>query len=177
MRFFFFGLLKDRDVLEMVLGRAISEQPFGAARLPGYKVVALRGESYPALAPDPGSAVDGLLAECLSASDIDRIEFYESVEYETATFEVERPDGARVEARAFVATARAVPHEVQAWRFEDWRARHKARDLRDGALWMKLYGRVSAEEADRLWDKALAQGRTVEDFVSEVCGREVGAHG
>lgn len=177
MRFFFFGLLRDRDVLEMVLGRAVPDQPFGAARLPGYKIVALRGESYPALAPDPGSVVDGLLAESLSASDIDRIEFYESVEYETATFEVERPDGARVEARAFVATARAVAHEVRAWRFDDWRARHKARDLREGALWMKLYGRVSAEEADRLWDEALAQGRAIEDLVAEVSVRAVGAHG
>jgi hypothetical protein len=177
MRFFFFGLLSDRDVLELVLGRAIRDQPLGRARLPGHKLVTLRGDTFPVLAPDPGSDVDGLLVEWLSAADLDRIHFYESVEYEPAAVEVERADGSRVQARAFVGSARAAVRDAREWRLEDWRVRHKAKDLREGALWMALQGRLSVEEADRLWDEALAEGRALEDLVAEVRKRTVGAQG
>jgi hypothetical protein len=174
MRFFFFGLLSDRDVLELVLGRAGPSGPFPRASLAGYRLVGLCNETYPALVPDPGSGVEGILVEGLSEADVERIQFFESVEYEATMLEVTRADGTRVEARVFAGSGRVEPDDDE-WSLEDWRARHKAKDLREAALWMALYGRLSAEEADRRWDQALAEGRSIEDLVAEVCADPVAA--
>ncbi len=167
MRFFFFGLLRDADVIERVTGRPWTADRFTGARLAGARLVSLRGETFPMLVAAPGVWVPGVLVEGLTESDLDRIGFFESVEYRPATVEVELRAGGRVAARAFAATLRAVHHE-EPWSFEIWRRRDKARALRETELWMALFGHLSAEEADRRWDAALAAGQTIEDLVREV---------
>jgi hypothetical protein len=167
MRFFFFGLLRDADVLELAIGRPWTAERFTDARLGGARLVRLRGEIFPMLAPATGVWVPGVLAEGLTGSDLDRIRFYESVEYEPSLVEVEVAGGDLVEARAFATTGRAA-HDEEPWSFEDWSLRDKARSLREAELWMALYGFLSAEEADRRWDAALAAGETIEDLVREV---------
>ncbi len=168
MRFFFFGLLRDPEVLGLVTGRPWAANRFTGARLAGARLVHLRGETFPMLVTAPGVWVPGVLAEGLGESDLDRIRFFESVEYEPATIEVELTGGDRIEARAFAATLRAVPDE-EPWSFEDWCLHDKAHALCETELWMRLYGHLSAEEADRRWDAALAAGQTIEDMVREVC--------
>ncbi len=167
MRFFFYGLLRDAEVLEVVTGRPWTADRFTGARLAGARLVCLRGETFPMLVAAPGDWVPGVLVEGLIESDLDRIGFFESVEYRPATVEVEVSGGAFVEARAFATTARAV-HDEAPWSFEDWSRRDKARALRETELWMALYGHLSVEEADRRWDAALAAGRGIEDLVREV---------
>ncbi len=169
MRFFFFGLLRDADVLELVTGRPWTAERFTVARLAGARLVRLRGETFPMLVAATGVWVSGVLAEGLTGSDLDRIRFYESVEYEPSLIEVqvEAAGGESVEARAFATTRRAA-HDEEAWSFEDWSLRDKAHSLREAELWMALYGYLSAEEADRRWDAALAAGQTIEDLVREV---------
>jgi len=167
MRFFFFGLLRDADVLERVTGRLWTADRFTGARLADARLVRLRGETFPMLVAAPGVWVPGVVVEGLTESDLDRIRFFESVEYQPATVEVELQVGERVEARAFATTLRAV-HDEEPWSFEIWRLRDKARALRETELWMALHGLLSVEEADRRWDAALAAGRTPEDLVREV---------
>ena len=119
---------------------------------------------------DKGERPCGTCAACrsfLSESDLDRIRFYESVEYRPSRVEVELAGGEAVAAQAFATTERAF-HDEAPWSFEDWRVRDKARSLREAELWMALYGHVSVEEADRRWDAALAAGQTIEDMVREV---------
>ncbi len=110
----------------------------------------------------------GVLVEGLTESDLDRIRFFESVEYQPATVEVELQVGERVEARAFATTPRAV-YDEEPWSFEDWSLHDKARALHEAELWMALHGHSSIEEADRRWDETLAAGRTIEDLLREVC--------
>ncbi len=176
MRFFFFGLLRDADVLERVTGRLWAADRFTGARLAGVRLVRLRGETFPMLVAAPGLWVPGALVEGLNESDLDRIRFFESVEYQPSTVEVELRAGERIEARAFAATLRAVPDQ-EPWSFEDWRLRDKARALCETELWMALYGHLSAEEADRRWDAALAAGQSLEDLVREVRGASKRAAG
>jgi hypothetical protein len=176
MRFFFFGLLRDAEVLGLVTGRPWTADRFTGARLAGARLVRLRGETFPMLVAAPGVWVPGVLVEGLTESDLDRIGFFESVEYQPATVEVELRVGGRVEARAFATTLRAV-HDEEPWSFEIWRLRDKARALRETELWMALYGHLSAEEADRRWDAALAAGQTIEELVREVRGASKKAAG
>lgn len=170
MRFFFFGLLRDLDVLEMVIGRPAPGQPFPPARLPGFRLARLRRETYPMLVLTPGRVVDGVLVEGLSEADLERIRFFESVEYEPMTVRVETAAGSTLDAFAFAATARGVP-ELEDWRFEGWRARHKDAELRTTGLWMSLFGVLDVVEADRLWEDARRRGQPVEDLVDEILAR------
>ena len=59
MRFFFFGLLRDAEVLELVTGRPWTTERFTGARLGGARLVRLRGETFPMLVPAIGAWVQG----------------------------------------------------------------------------------------------------------------------
>ena len=174
MRFFFFGLLRDADMREAVLGHCVPAGRVRPARLSGAGLATLRGYTYPVLVRDAGSHVTGshvpgVVVEELTAEDIARISFYESVEYAIETVAVDLTDGGSLEARVFATAERGAVDE-RAWRFEDWIVRDKTRDLHEARLWMALYGRLDVEEADRLWDETIAAGRTIEDLVEQVCG-------
>ncbi len=169
MRFFFFGLLRDKDVLELVVDRPLPVPAFHRARLGDVRLVRLRGETSPMLVGSPGAWVSGVIVEGLAEAEIERIHFFESLEYEPCIVEVEPLDGGRVEALAFAATARTA-HDDREWRFEDWLARHKTQVLRETELWMAFFGHLEIAEADRRWDEALAAGRSIEDLVREVRG-------
>ncbi len=168
MRFFFFGLLSDPELLDLVLDRPLPGHPFPAARLDGHRLVRVRRETFPMLVPAPGRQVPGIMVDGLSDADVRRITFFESVEYEPRPLAVDFA-GAQVEALAFATTARAVPDQ-EPWTVEDWQVRFKAHDLREARLWMSFYGVVDVVEADRLWEAARASGRPFEDLVTEVCG-------
>ncbi len=170
MRFFFFGLLRDMDMLELVIDLRPPAQAFSRARLRDARLVRLRDETSPTVVPSPGAWVPGVTVEGLTEADVERIHFFESVEYEPRAVEVELLEGGRTEALAFAATA-CMAHDDVEWRFEDWVARHKARDLREAELWMAFFGHLEIGEADRRWDEALAAGRSIEALIREVCGR------
>ena len=168
MRFFFFGLLSDPEMLDLVAGRRVAGRPFPAARLPGHGLVRMRNETFPMLVAAPGSHVPGIVVDTLSQADLDRIAFFESLEYEPKAVVVESA-GRALEAMAFATTARAVA-DREPWTLETWTRRFKAQDLHEARLWMSFYGVVEVAEADRLWDEARAAGRPLEDLVAEVCG-------
>ena len=173
MRFFFFGLLRDADMREVVLGRRVLPRLVRPARLGGARLATLRGYTYPVLIREAGQHVPGDVVEDLTAEDIARISFYESVEYAIEAVAVDLADGGSLEARMFATSARGAIDD-RAWRLEDWVVRDKTRDLHEARLWMALYGRLDVEEADRRWDETLAAGRTIEDLVAEVCGKARG---
>jgi len=168
MRFFFFGLLSDPELLDLVVGRAVPGHPFPAARLKEHRLVRMQRETFPMLVSAPGQVVPGVIVDGLNDTDLARINFFESVEYEPRPLTVELA-GAPIEALAFGTNARAVPGQ-ESWTFEDWRVRFKAHDLREARLWMSFYGVIEVAEADLLWEEARASGRTLEDLVAEVCG-------
>jgi len=164
VRFFFFGLLSDLDILELVIDRAAPGQPFPPARLWDRRLYRLEKETFPMLVEAPGDAVPGVIVEGLTGADVARIEFFESVEYEHRPIEVELKTGQRIEARAFATTSRAAA-TAEAWTVGDWQRRYKAKDLREAAIWMSLYGVLSIEDADRLWDAAFESGRSPDEAV------------
>ena len=167
MRFFFFGSLRDHDILEAVIGRPFPRRAFPAARLPDHRLERMAKETFPLLVAAPGASAPGIVVEGLQAADIARIHFFESVEYEPRLHPVELAAGGVLDCHLFAATALAgVTGEP--WRFDDWAARHKAKELREARLWMAFHGRVTAEEADRLWTEAVAAGRALEDLIAEL---------
>lgn len=169
MRFFFFGTLRDREILEAVIGRPFPGPPFPPARLPGHRLERMARETFPLLIAAQGATAPGVVVEGLVAPDVERIRFFESVEYEPQAHAVEPEAGGRLDCLVFAATA-AAGLTGEAWSYEEWLPLHKAKELREARLWMAFHGHVSAEEADRLWNEAVAAGRSIEDLVAEVTG-------
>ncbi len=170
MRFFFFGSLRDHDILETVIGRPFPRRPFPAAQLPDHRLERMAKETFPLLVAAPGACAPGIVVEGLQAADIARIHFFESLEYEPRLHPVELAAGGVLDCHLFAATAVAGV-TGESWHFDDWAARHKAKELREARLWMAFHGRVTAAEADRLWNEAVAAGRNLEDLVAEVAER------
>ncbi len=176
MRFFFFGSLRDHDMLEAVIGRTFPRRPFPSAHLYDHRLERMAKATFPLLVAAPAARAPGVVVEGLEAADIERIHFFESVEYEPRLETVELTGGGALDCHLFAATAVAGA-TGEPWHYEDWAARHKAEELREARLWMAFHGRVTAEEADRLWDEAVAAGRAVEDLVAELTGLSEAVHG
>ena len=73
---FFFGTLRHRPLLEIVLGQT-GHLAITAARLPGFEVRAVGPGVFPALCPQAGAMAEGLLVQGLSDGDLHRLDYYE----------------------------------------------------------------------------------------------------
>ncbi len=74
---FFYGSLRHKPLLEIVLGRAANTLDIKAAFLPGYAAFAVTEGPFPMIAPHSTGAAEGLLVRGLSDADIARLDFYE----------------------------------------------------------------------------------------------------
>jgi hypothetical protein len=159
MRVFFFGSLMDRELLALVIGRAIEDLGVAAAVIHGFARRRARDESFPVLVPHPGGRAEGVLVTDLTAADIARIQFFEGSDYALAALRVECR-GERLAAQVFLPTARLAAEET-AWDFDSWVAAERALCVALAEELMSHYGSLSIAEIDALWPemKARAQKR------------------
>ncbi|WP_170063366.1 NUDIX domain-containing protein [Albidovulum inexpectatum] len=113
---FLYGTLCHLPLLRVVLGR---DPQWRAARLPGHRVLAVEGESFPILVEGNGIA-RGILLEGLDRADRDRLDFFErGFGYAPHATLVETEGGDRVQAMVY----RPQPGRWRAgdpWRLGDW---------------------------------------------------------
>lgn len=74
---FFYGSLRHRPLLEIVLDRVADKLEMEKAFLPGYAAFAVSQGPFPMIGADPSGAAEGLLVRGLSDADIARLDFYE----------------------------------------------------------------------------------------------------
>jgi nudix-type nucleoside diphosphatase (YffH/AdpP family) len=165
---FFYGTLRFRPLLDLVLGPAgAARVRLSPARLPGHLARWVEGECFPLIRAEAGAA-EGVLAEGLIPEDIARLEYYEGgFLYGLSSMTVEA-GGRRVEARVFFP-------EDGAWAVGEpfdlgyWEARWGAITLGAAADYMAGYGRFSAGEQvrrfprmrARAWSRVIAGGTPV----------------
>ncbi|UUX48612.1 gamma-glutamylcyclotransferase [Nisaea acidiphila] len=152
--YFFFGTLMDQDVLERVLGRAPGPLST-AAVLHGYSRVRVDREPYPALVTAPGHRVAGLLLRDYSAEDDRRIRYFEDFDFAIEQTEVETEAGS--ETAHFCGAVSNITPMDEPWSYEEWVRTDKERFLRVTDIYMKGYGTLDAEAADRLWLDTVAE--------------------
>ncbi|MDX1514453.1 MAG: gamma-glutamylcyclotransferase family protein [Gammaproteobacteria bacterium] len=150
MPLFVFGSLRDGDILEIVLGRSLEDVRRVSARLPGFRVARLPDESYPVMLRAECHSVQGELLCGLSEEDFRRIAFFENQEYRFDQCTVELADGGRREA-LYCTENEVEPGALDPWSLKDWQRRHKPVFMKHTRDYMKLYGTVSSEEADKTW--------------------------
>ena len=99
MNLFVYGTLMDPEIMTSVAGEVGNGQ---AARLSGYVRRRVSGELYPAIVPQPGSVVDGLLYARLSPAILEKLDCFEGKDYLRRTVLVELAEGRRVAAQVYV---------------------------------------------------------------------------
>lgn len=96
---FVYGSLLFADIFEAVTGGSPARV---GARLEGYARYRLRGESYPAIVPEPGARTAGAVYRALSQDMLDRLDRFEGEEYVRARVTVVLATGAPVQAHVYV---------------------------------------------------------------------------
>ena len=90
----------------------------------------------------------------LTDDDIARIRFFEDVEFAPKIMSVET-DGKHLEAKYF--SQKGVKPSIDPWFYEEWKDKDEALTLVTTELWMQLYGKYTAEEADQYWNDVKKQ--------------------
>ena len=162
---FFYGTLRHRPLLDLVLGPAgAARVRLAPARLHGHAARWVAGECFPMILAEEGAA-EGVVAHGLLPEDIARLEFYEGGHlYALAPVSVETEQGG-VAARVFFPDAGAW-EAGDLFALEDWVARWGAITMRAAADYMAGYGRASGAEMARrfprqrarAWSRLLAEG-------------------
>lgn len=156
MHFFFFGTLKDKDLLEIVLDRQIDDSELLPAQLYGYKLVTTTHDKSPVLVEDEESSVNGAVFEAGNENEINRIDFFEDIEYKNTELETELKDGTNVSARVYISTHLDTDYKQQ-WDFQAWQIKHKPTLLLLAKQWMTHLGEIDLTEAEIEWDALKAE--------------------
>lgn len=144
-RLFFYGTLRDRDVLAAVLGHGLESLDIREAVLPGFEVCAVAGQDFPFGRWRAGADAPGLLVSGLSGDDVARLDYYEGAYlYELQPARV-LADGAPYEAEVF-----ASDHEgwtpAGPWDLADWMARNSKLAVLAAREVMSYFGKRPATE-------------------------------
>jgi Gamma-glutamyl cyclotransferase, AIG2-like len=135
MTYFFFGTLRDREVLATVLDRPVAADELSRAWLHGYQRVRAANASYPILVPAPGVVVGGVVFQPRNDRDDVRIRHFEDGEYAERWLNVHLAGGRRLAARVFLALE-VLGATDEAWDLATWARAHKAAFLEQCREWM-----------------------------------------
>ena len=153
---FFFGTLRDRGLLEIVLGRPVAPDELRPARAPGFAVRRLEGQDYPHLVEEAGAVAEGALFVA-RPDELDRLDYFEEAEYGLTPVRVETEDGP-VEAQYYRSTGK-VPAGDGVWDYAAWRRDARAVAIEAARELMAHYGIVPVEDMDRIWPGIMIRAR------------------
>lgn len=173
---FFFGSLRDREVLETVVGHPVDDADIRAARAPGHAIRGLPHETYPHLVEEPGAVAEGIVVSNLSEEDVSRLSYYEWEEYDLAPIMVETSQG-EMEVEHF-ASAEDVTFSQKPWDFARWQRDDRAVAVEAAAELMALRGTIPWENVETVWSgiKIRARARARAKAEPNVAGRLRGSH-
>ncbi|MDA8668406.1 gamma-glutamylcyclotransferase [Alphaproteobacteria bacterium] len=148
--FFFYGTLRSTPILETVIGHQSDYLEFTPAFAPRSELRLVVNESFPVIVfNDRYPGVHGTLVKGLNGEDINRILFFEDVEFTPQQISLE-VNGQTEQASYF--SQQGVRPSDEPWSFEEWQKKDERLSVVTAELWMELYGKYSAEEADRYWN-------------------------
>ncbi|MEM0923325.1 MAG: gamma-glutamylcyclotransferase family protein [Pseudomonadota bacterium] len=156
---FFYGSLRDRDLLQIVLDHEVPAGEFLAAEAPDMHTVQLATEAYPVLVPAPGRVAAGMALISPSAEDIARLEYFEEAEYGLGDLDIRTQDG-WISAQFFRGTGKALETDLP-WDYTFWRLNERPVALRAAREYMSYYGHLTIEEVDQIWPDIMARARTL----------------
>ena len=85
----------------------------------------------------------------LNGEDINRILFFEDVEFTPQQLDIEI--NGEIEQASYFSQQGVRPSD-DPWSFDEWQQKDERLSVVTAELWMELYGKYSAEEADSYWN-------------------------
>ena len=153
--YFFYGTLRSISILEKVIGNKTDHLEINPAFAPQSELRLVINENFPVIVFDDSySGVEGIVVKGLTEEDIARIRFFEDVEFSPKTMVVEIL-GIQEEVNYF--SQKGVEPSLDAWFYDKWKEKEEALTLLTTDLWMQLYGKYTAEEADQYWNDVKKQ--------------------
>ncbi len=153
--YFFYGTLRSISILEKVIGSKTDHLEINPAFAPQSELRLVINENFPVIVFDDSySGVEGIVVNGLTEEDIARIRFFEDVEFSPKTMVVEI-SGIQEEVNYF--SQKGVEPSLDAWFYDKWKEKEEALTLLTTDLWMQLYGKYTAEEADQYWNDVKKQ--------------------
>ena len=153
--YFFYGTLRSISILEKVIGKTSNHLDIIPAFAPKSELRLVIDENFPVIIfGDNYMGVDGIVVSGLTDDDIARIRFFEDVEFAPKIMSVET-DGKYSEAKYF--SQKGVEPSMDPWFYDEWKEKDEALTLLTTELWMQLYGKYTAEEADQYWNDVKKQ--------------------
>jgi hypothetical protein len=148
--FFFFGSLRDADILATVLGEPLGPNMSAPAWLDGYRTERAEGYAFPLLTADPNGRCEGLFVPGLSPSAASRIAYFEDSDYVPQEFAIRTADGPR-RATLFWASHK-LASSGELWSFDAFVAQDKPVLLAVTRHVMQVhYGVTPQDEMERMW--------------------------
>jgi len=130
MRFFFYGTLRDRDLLALVLGRPVARDGLKPALLRDWRRHPARGKTYPILVRERGGTTDGDVLDGVSAVEQRRLTIYEGEGYDLIrVFATIGGGDTPLGVMLFAPSGKAPPALEGDWSLDEWRLQHKARAI------------------------------------------------
>ena len=149
-KFFFYGTLRSIPILEAVIGHKSDYLEFIPAFAPRSELRLVINETFPVIVfNDSYAGVHGTLVKGLNGEDINRILFFEDVEFTPQQLDLEI--NGEIEQASYFSQQGVRPSD-DPWSFDEWQQKDERLSVITAELWMELYGKYSAEEADRYWN-------------------------
>ena len=148
----FFGSLRSFNLLECVIDKKINPKNFENAIIKKAKLYRVNNENFPHLIKTNSNIdiVKCLVVKNLNDLDINKIKFYESVEYKLDIIEIEINNTIQ-KYNYFKFIKKNITDEE--WIYEEWQRKFEESNCRAALLWMKLYDeyKENSGEAEKFW--------------------------
>lgn len=140
---FFYGSLRDQDLLRIVLGDDDARITMNDATLADHAVHWAEGQSFPMVVQAQGHTAKGLVAFGLTRDDIERLNFYEGgFDYDLRAISVETSEGA-VAAEIYWPPEQGLKAGAT-WRLRDWQLDWGAISREAAKEAMSYFGQIDA---------------------------------
>jgi nudix-type nucleoside diphosphatase (YffH/AdpP family) len=145
---FFYGSLRDRGLLEVVLGRAVDPGDVEPGCVEGHVARRVAGEGDPVLSRASGARTEGVIVHRLSEADLSRLAYFMAAEHRAADhgapLTVATASG-DIEARYFRGVEQPAARLSAEWVFADWLRDHRAVAVEAARECMDHFGRLPVE--------------------------------
>ena len=154
----FFGSLRSKKLLEIVIGRDVEDRSLKKGFIKNARLYQVKNETFPyiELSNDFPEKVECLVVNDLQNEDIDRIQFFESTEYQLENIDCEINN----EIKNYQYFKLIRPNKTQnSWNFQEWQKKFEDYDCECAKLWMELFDEYKhdSEKAEIFWPEMLTK--------------------
>ena len=154
----FFGSLRSIKLLQIVIGRDVEERSLNKGFIKNSRLYQVKNETFPyiELSNDFPEKVECLVVNDLQNEDIDKIQFFESTEYQLENIDCQINN----EIKNYQYFKLIRPNKTQnSWTFQEWKKKFEDYDCECAKLWMELFDEYKhdSEKAEIFWPEMLTK--------------------